>query len=809
MCIVPPMRALDDIDEGEDVMAKNCNVLTFNTPPQGFDNRWCEGLFLGNGTTGANVFGGAAEEHVLINDVAVNYMGRTMVVPDVSENVQSIVDLMAEGEFLRAQRILPDALAARNFRPQADNPLPLAEMTLRFKHNRATTDFCRKLDMERGVASVCYKVDGTEFVRDMFVSRQDNAVVYRLSKRGNATISCQLTIGVCGKSLCVANNEYGTPSDVETVYDKPFVLFAAHNDDKNVDYGVVAKVATLGGTIRTDVEKLLVNNAQSVLIILQTFVGSRQKQWADKKNQLSSMRDGYEKMLKAHVQLHSKMYNSALVRLSNTDDVSVDELLKLSAQGGLTPILSEKLYKFARYLFVSATSEADSLLSPVGLWNGSYFNPRSVTTLDGQMQSSYLFAFCGNMFADLDKSFDLFERYIGDYQNNAQRIFSCRGVVVPVVQAPDTGRLGTTDVFGMHFAGCAAWVCSLFYKYAKFSNNTKFLKSRLVPFMKQVALFYIDFMRDEQDGVQAIPSPLPMRIGDNIAFDGRPIVAKNSVLDFELCRDLLTNLIEACNTLNLKVDRRWRELVDKLPFAQIGSDGAMREFVNSIISVDYTGISNGTLFPAYFGDGCNLFTDRVVTDKYLATANVKHANPSSQNSFNTAVLASVYARLGQSKQTLQCLCEVVRGCALGNLVFADQDWRGMGVCGDAKRSSVNLSSNYMFANVVQQMLLYAHEEKIVLLPALPAEWHYVEFRDLVCDNGVVVGLKYDAAKGVFKINLLSKKANSVHIYLPSFVKKLTKCTMEEKPKGNDFVLDLPSGKAVELTYKVPTIKPSK
>jgi len=115
----------------------------------------------------------------------------------------------------------------------------------------------------------------------------------------------------------------------------------------------------------------------------------------------------------------------------------------------------------------------------------------------------------------------------------------------------------------------------------------------------------------------------------------------------------------------------------------------------------------------------------------------------------------------------------------------------------------------MFANVVQQMLLYAHEDKIVLLPALPADWHYVEFRDLVCDNGVVVALKYDGAKGVFKLNLLSKKANSIHLYLPSFVKKLTKCTIEEKPKGNDFVLDLPSGKAVELTYKVPTIKPSK
>lgn len=765
-------------------------------------------MFVGNGHVGANVFGGAAEEHVLINDVAVNHLGRTTVVPDVSENVQRIVDLVHEGEYMRAQRVLPDALAARNFRPQADQPLPLAEITLCLKHNGATTEYCRNLDMERGVATVHYKANGTEFVRDLFVSRAENAVVYRLGKHGNGTISCQVGIGAVAKTDATNGECGGMPSDTEVVFDKPFVCFAAHNDDKNVDYGVVARVSTLGGNMRVDGDKLVVNNAQSVLIVLQTFVGARQKQWADKKIQLSSMRDGYEKMLKSHVQLHSKLYNSASIRLSNDDDVAADVLLKQAERGILPPMLAEKMYKLARYLFVSATSDNGTPIFPTGLWNGSYFNPLSVVTYDGQMQASYLFALCGNMYGNIDKLFDLFERYVGDYQNNAQRIFSCRGVVVPVVQAPDTGRLGTTDVYGTHFAGCAAWVCSLFYKYAKFSNNTKFLRGRLVPFMKQVALFYLDFMRDG-DGVEAIPSPLPMRVGDDLAFADRPVVAKNSVLDFELCRELLVNLNEACAWLGVKADNRWQQLADRLPRAQIGSDGAMREFVNSIISVDYTGISNGTLYQAYFGEDCNLLCDKQIVDRYLATANVKRTNPSEQNSYNTSVLGAVYARLGDGDKALQCLGDVVRGCALSNLAIADQDWRGMGVCGNSRQRSVVLQSNFMFANVVQQMLLYAHGDNIVLLPALPNDWNYVEFRDLVCDNGVVVALKYDGAKGVFKVSLQSKRAITVNIYLPKFAKKLTKCTLEDKPKGNEFTVALSNGNAVELTYKVPVTKATK
>ena len=115
----------------------------------------------------------------------------------------------------------------------------------------------------------------------------------------------------------------------------------------------------------------------------------------------------------------------------------------------------------------------------------------------------------------------------------------------------------------------------------------------------------------------------------------------------------------------------------------------------------------------------------------------------------------------------------------------------------------------MFANVVQQMLLYAQGDNIVLLPALPNDWNYVEFRDLVCDNGVVVALKYDGAKGVFKFSLLSKKGVTVNLYLPKFAKKLTKCTLDDKPKGNQFSVTLPVNKAVEFTYKVPIVKETK
>lgn len=789
-------------------MAKNSNMLSFVTPPRWWGEKWREGLYAGNGRTGANVYGGATEERVLINDSSLYRMGRTTVVPDVSEVMPEVVNLVNDGEFLRAQKVIPDALAAKNFRPQAEYPLPLAELNLHLRHNATTSGYRRVLDMERGVATVSYNVGGTKFVRDLFVSRTDDAVVYRLSKNGNGAISCTLTVELPHRvNARTYEGVCEMPDGVTVTYDKQFVCFAARNDDTGADYGMVCKISPLGGTMRAETDRLLINNAQQVLIVVKTFVGSRDKKFAELKLELASMRDGFEKMLKEHAAVHAKLFNSALVRLNDGADKNVEELLAEAECGHLSPELCEKLYKFARYLFVCGTCDDGRLFTPTGLWNGSYKPYRSFLTFDGQMQTSYLFALQGNMYQGLDKTFDNFDKFVGDYKNNAQRIFNCRGVVVPVVQAPKTGRLGTTDVFGVHFSGAAAWLCNFYYRYVKVSGNTRFLRSKLLPFMKEVALFYIDFVHVNDDGnAEIVPSPLPMRLGDGYKLDGRPIVAKNSILDFELCRDLLTNLVEACQTLGVKVDDRWQKLLSALPKPQTGSDGAMKEFVNSIIGVDYTGVSNGTLYSAYFGQGVNLLSEEDETSLYKRTADRKRSNPAAQNSFNTAVLASVYARLGLADETVAALCDVVRGTVTNNLVMLDKDWRGMGVCGSGVWSPVQLTSNLVFANAVQQMLLYCCGNYVNVFPAVPSDWHYVEFRDMACDNGVTVSAIRDDYKGQFKVCVSGKKDFVVKLQLPAFVRKPVKCNIDEKPEGNCFELKLQGSKAVELTYKIPQIK---
>lgn len=784
---------------------KFSNVLRFCTPARWWGEKWREGLYLGNGKIGANVYGGASEEKILVNDAALNWMGRTTVVPDVSVKIKDARRLIDNGSFMDAQKILPTALEQKSFHPQAEYPLPLCELDLRFSHSEITTDYKRSLDMEKGEANVSYAVSGTTYKRDIFVSRADNLVAYRITKQGGGTISCKLFASLTHRvNARTYEGICNMPEGVSCGYDKQYITFSARNDDNGTDYGVVAKLNVLGGSVRPEKDYVEITNAQSVYILLKTFTnGSREREWSNLKTQLNGIKDGYDKLLKSHAALHSKLYNSVQIRLDNKEDSAIEDLLLEADAGKMPPRLAEKIYKFSRYLMVAGTTDDGNTLSPVGLWNGCYKPYRAFRCVSGELQMTYLHTLQGNMYANLEKTFDYFENNIGDYRNNAQRLFGCRGIVVPVISAPNTGRLGSTDTFAIHFTGCAAWLANFYYKYAKISQNTKFLKTRLIPFMKEAALFYEDFLKYTPSGLEISPSALPMRVADSYKITDRPVIAKNSALDFALCKDLFTNLLQACKECNVKGDfDLWEKFVRDIPEQQLQSDGTFKEFVNSIISVDYTGISNGTLYNAYFGSAVDMDSDGETLERYLATADKKRAEPSSQNSYNMTVLGSVYARLGDGNKANLCLNNAVRGCAINNLVLLDKDWRGMGICGSGVWTPVQLHANMVFANVVQQMLMYSSGDVIRILPALPSEWTNVSFSDFAAENGVNVSCSLDGDKNLLIIRLDSKKEAKVKLRLPEHAKKLLKTNLSNKPDGKTaFDLTVPANKTIELQYK--------
>ncbi len=755
--------------------SRSTDKIKLTSPPSWWGEKWRDGLFTGNGTVGANVYGGSVDERVLINHVNNKWLGRINVVPDISLKLKTIRKMLDASDNMNAQDVLSGALSSKRFAPHQEYPLPIGELIVTMSHSGAITDFDRELDMSTGEISVCCQANGTKYSRRLFASRDNDMIAYTMTKQGAVPISADFTFSTLHPVNC--NTKQGVcpmPEVTQCKTDKDCLYYTGRNDSDGTDFGVVVRFVAVGGIVKSDGEVMHVSNCTSLTLLIKTFTGANHtKEWTALAKQLLACRDSYDKMLKAHTSIHNKLFKSVDMQLTNADH-SIESMLHSANRGIMRPELIEKLYKLGRYLMLSATGGHGQLFSPSGLWNGSYRSYRSEVNFAGEMQMSYMHALQGNMMSDIESTFEMHERNKPDYQNNAIRLFGCNGVLVPALVASNTGRLGSNDNFVLHYTGAGAWLCNYYFAYASASGNTKFLKSRLLPFAKDVATFYSDFVIIKDNRATISPSPLPLRIGEAERITDRPTVGKDSTLDFAVLRHFITNLIQASQATNSfsKEISAWQQLLTQLPQPELSSDSIFKEFVSDNISVDYSGISVGTLYPAYFSKEIDFTSTIEVLENYERTADKKMAEGASQNSLYMAVLASVYARLGATDKAMQCLNSCVRACSMSNLVFVDKDWRGMGICGSGTWAPVQMHTNMMVSNAIQQMLLYSNGNNISVLHCVPKSWDSINVTNMLTDNGVAVSIAHNNAKGILTIKLTSKKNGAVNLFLPSTAKKL-------------------------------------
>ena len=79
-------------------------------------------------------------------------------------------------------------------------------------------------------------------------------------------------------------------------------------------------------------------------------------------------------------------------------------------------------------------------------------------------------------------------------RENARRIFGCRGIVLSAVSAPGDGRTTCLAPHIVNWTGGAGWIAQLYYDYWLFTRDERFRDERLIPFLREVALFYEDFV---------------------------------------------------------------------------------------------------------------------------------------------------------------------------------------------------------------------------------------------------------------------------------------------------------------------------
>ena len=765
------------------VTRKTKNTLKFSQPSAWWGSRWREGLPIGNGVIGASVYGGAASDVLMLTHSDLWWLGKDSALQDVADKLPTVRKKLEEGEFFDAEKILSTELIKKSYRPQYAYPLPLCDFTVDMKLDKLAKEYSRTLDLESAEASVSFKDGATRYVRSAFVSRAKDIVVYEITRTGQKNIDA--TFGFALHDKFNARTQIAvsaTPENVVARAEKKLgngMMYFSARSSTGEDFGAVAKITYYGGKLDVVGESIDVIGAEKITVVIKPFIeAKRDKAWKDCAVALEANKLTYDKLLKEHQTLHQKLFFAAELDFAadaQQREEYADRAVSQTVQSGETNrAMLEKLWAYGRYLLVTGSSPDARPFAPYGLWCGDYKAASAQIDAAGNLQTVYDMAQAGNLNDFAESVFHHYESVMQQLKTNATRLYGCRGIFVPSVTSPSTGFPGDVAEELIHFTGVAGWLGNLFYDYALYTGDQKFLKTRALPFMKEAATFYEEFFKLVGTYYESSPSYSPGTTPGNLVGTGEEhAIARNATVDFAIARSLFTNLIEGSQEAGMYKAEifMWEDMLKKIPPFKYNNDGTVCEFIDDRCTDNPASPSLAMFYPVY--------PDYRYRDNYelckamIATA--RNKNKTAKSNMDAAAVAryaQVFARLGDGDGVCEQISALVRGMAMNNLMFAVSDWRGMGSGKQDIWAQPAPYVNIMVANALQETLVQSTPQMISLLPAISSELSKGSLTGFQTRAGVEISsMDWDASRGTLLVKLKAKHATTIDVQLPRGAKQ--------------------------------------
>ncbi len=131
-----------------------------------------------------------------------------------------------------------------------------------------------------------------------------------------------------------------------------------------------------------------------------------------------------------------------------------------------------------------------------------------------------------------------------------------------------------------------------------------FLLDRMVPAYKELALFYEDILTvtDKDGNYIFVPSFSPENNPGNL--NPSKMLVINASMDIGVCREVLTNFIEACETLGSDAGNvsKWKAMLEKLPPYLMENDGTLKQWSWPTLEERYSHRHVSHLYSIWPGD---------------------------------------------------------------------------------------------------------------------------------------------------------------------------------------------------------------
>ena len=748
------------------------DTLTMHYPASWWRDTWREALVCGNGHMGASFYGGTRLQTIMITDGELWYGGLEDILPDVHDALKRMRDKMDRGEYREASWEIVNELKEKGYQTRLESPLPLADVKIEIDPKQGFQEYKRALNMETGEASCQWTDSGVLYRCDGFVSRADDVAVYRIRAQ-KPVISASFRAEFHrnpGTELPEICREMEKKAKAEAV--GCCLTYQSVNTD-GLGYGMAVRITT-NGTQKLQYGRIYVEEAGEIVLTIRSFIKDAKGDGIEKAGMfLAGLPESYEILFSRHVSLHREKYRSARLELGSWENVDNEDLISRAFQGEQPAELMEKMWKYGRYLFISGTDEKANPFPLYGLWGGGYDLLWSHNMANENTQMIYWHSFVGNLAEYHRALFKYYNDRMDIYRKNARNLFGCRGIYMTAGTTPHVSTPNQVVPVIMNWVGAAGWLAQHYCTYTAYRPEEEdYIKKEICPYLEEVAAFYEDFIRYNEDGsIRVYPSVSPENTPQNFMPPLTEMIAHpmpttiNSTIDLAIIKEFFTGLIRLGEKYGMYQEkmRDWKRILESIPPYHSNELGAIREWQAPQFKDRYDHRHLSHIYPVFPGHEVTSVDHAEMMEKYKKAVSLRKID--AQTGWSMAHMASIYARFDDGERAAECLDNLAKSCLLPNFFTLHNDWRGMSMTLDMDPAPVQLDAALGYVNAVQEMLVYASEDLLKLLPALPERLKKGRIQDFQYPNGSI-SMYWDLESRRFRVCLKASRPHRVRVSLP-------------------------------------------
>lgn len=768
---VSPTHYLDNIE--------NRHLIWSQQPA----DEWPLGYPIGNGRIGGMVMGDPLAERIGLNHDRLWRKYYTFKRYDIASVMPQFRRLCLEHQWDQAQELLLSKLPdGGNATDIFINPyIPAGDLGIYPAHENPNNirNYRRQLNLNTGTVEVSYTINDITYRRESFVSWPAGVLVIRLTASQPGALNGEIAL-----------SRLLDPDCQMTGISQPGELMIKGELDEGVTFTCVARLSAENGSLHTkkktyqppagqmpeksvpntfslflwgeprSIEPAGVSNtyesADEVVILLAIATDDEtatdQEEWCRK--QLSSVTSDFTQLREEHIKDHQQYYQRVDLNLSqNQRSTPTNQRVQQACQTGrATPELIELMFHMGRYLAIASgrpqppDQPAKSPINLQGIWNQDR-RPGwdSDIHLDLNVQMCYWPLNMVNLPEWIDPLADWMLSMVPKARVAARDRFTCRGVFFNMVCG--LRQIGNLDRNCISWTGGAAWLAQLLWQNWEYTQDKIFLREKLYPLLKEIALFYQDNMIANEKG-ELLPCP---SCSPEMPIKGRKeynVLAPASTMDLELVREVFTHVIAASEILEADANQRpvWKAILQKVPMPVLSGDGRLQEW-----TIDYEDGDPGHRHRSHLiglvpGDRITFEKTPDYFDGVRKALTRRHkAGRNSGMSFSTVWDAQLHARLYEGEEAMRQLNYTVTSHVMDNLLMSLGDWRDRGqslrVFGDKKFFQVEAGIAVVAS--IAELFFQDRGGLLRLLPALPQDLPNGHIKGLQSRSGFEVDIQWE------------------------------------------------------------------